>query len=37
MEEALGKAYRKAVELAVSETDLLSSQSPEFPYQLAEI
>lgn len=38
LEEALGKAYRKAVELAASETDRSTSQFPaECPYRLAEI
>lgn len=38
LEEALGKAYRKAAELAASETDRSSNQFPaECPYHLTEI
>lgn len=38
LEETLGKAYRKAVELAASEIDRSSHQFPtECPYELAEI
>lgn len=38
LEEVLSKAYRKAVELAASETDRSSNQFPaECPYRFAEI
>ena len=38
LEEALGKAYRKAIELAASEIDRSTNQFPtECPYGLAEI